>query len=190
MCEDASCLTEPRVVFEADGGVLPVTTEGPDGGFFVWYVTGASGLPAELATGEVMEQGYAAVPAAYADYSDVMVAACDSDGCGEPQYVQPGEDWVAPFRGNLRLFTSDSGNLGGFFHHASLNEPTPQLHLISCENPECSSGDTHALGIAADEWHYRAFDVITSPGTPPKVVYAANGELHLYTCPNETCTTP
>lgn len=189
VCEDASCATDPELVFEVEGGVVPVTTQGTDDRFFVWYVTGAAALPPELATPEAMEQGHAAFPSIYSDYSDTMVASCDSDGCGEPQYVPPGEAWVQPLRSNPLFFTTDDGNPGVIFHHASPDEPTPQLHITICDNPECSAGETHALGVAADERRYRAVDLITSPGTPIRVVYAANGAIHLYTCPDHVCAT-
>lgn len=189
VCEDASCAGDPRLIFVVEGGVVPVTTQGTDDHFFVWYVTGAAGLPPELATPEALEQGYAAIPSIYSDYSDTMVASCDSDGCGEPQYVPPGEAWVQPLRFNPLFFTTDDGNPGVFFHHASRNQPIPQLHVTICDDRECSAGETHALGIAADERHYRAVDLITSPGTPIRVVYAANGAIHLYTCPDDICAT-
>jgi hypothetical protein len=189
VCEDASCASEPQVVFEVEGGVLPVTMEGPDGSFLVWYVTGAAGLPPELVTPEAMEQGDVA-SSIYSDYSDLMVASCESDGCGEPQYVPPGEDWVLAFRTNLRLFTFEDGNTGALFHWESPNEPIPQFHIAVCTDPECSSGETRPLGIAADEMGYRAIDVIYSPGTPPQIVYAANGGLHFFTCSDDVCAGP
>jgi len=188
VCEDASCASEPALVFEVEGAVLPAITDLPDDDFLVWYVTGAPGLPPELATPEAMEQGVSAFPSIYSDYSDTMVASCNPDGCENAQYVPPGEDWVQPFRVNLRVVTFKDGNAGAVFHHASRNEPAPQVHITICSDPTCSNGETRPLNIGVDGGQHRGLDVIIASESPPRVVYTADGGLHLYTCPTTPST--
>jgi hypothetical protein len=190
VCADPSCTSGPETVLELTDSVVPRITDDPGDGFHVWYRTGAPGLPPEFATQEVMEGGPSAAAVAYSDYADAFVVQCDPSGCGEPQYVPVGEDWLLPFSTFLEVFTFADGMPGAFFHAASLDEPVPQLHVTRCDDDMCTSGTTEALGVAIDERSHRFVALDGSPGTPPRAVFVANGGLFMYTCADDTCTSP
>lgn len=186
VCEDASC-DSPPTILNIDGGVFAQTTPGTtDAEFLVWYRTGSEGLPGELITDEAMAEGASAFPAIWSEYSDFMVAACTTAGCADFRHIEVGEDWVLPSGVAFRLFADPDGSTGAFFFHASRAEPIAQLHVTICADLTCTEGTTQALGF--EDILGSPFDVITSPNTPPRLVFTSETGVHLYRCPNESCS--
>lgn len=189
VCPDAHCDEGNHETLVFEGGVFPQTTSGDaEDSFHLWYQTGSESLPIELLTDEALEEGAAAFPAIWSEYSDFLVAPCTPEGCDEPRHVPPGEDWLLPqAAGGFRLFTTGDNTTGAFFNHASRDNPIVELHVTICNDAVCTDGTTRTLGVNAIEgW---LFDVITRPAAPPQVVFRSTDEaIELYNCSADTCT--
>lgn len=161
VCADDTCSTGPTML-TFDYAVGPLTADGTDGNFWVWYRTGPPGIDGDMDASIAL--------AAW----DLMVASCDITGCAEATSVEVGWGMLLAWPRDVRLVSVPDGPLVAAFSYWS-NELCAQPLELAILDPA-----TAQMGAQLGAYHlwYPAFDAVgTDRGVMAVFTSEAEGGL-------------
>lgn len=161
VCADDSCARGPTLV-TIDDAHAPRITTGLDGSFFVWYRRGPREMDGALDVNAILE-GW-----------DLMVASCDSGGCGIPERVEVPWALLSSWE-DAKLVTMPDGNVAAVYSYWSSDDCALLLDVAQLDP---------VLGtVNAEFGHYPGEEIVASEVSPngslAMVILDDAGTLHL-----------
>jgi hypothetical protein len=169
VCTDDTCSTEPAIsTFE--NAVKPRWTMINDEAFFAWYRSGP----------EIVAEGDLNV-SAMLDAWDLMVAECDTAGCGEARQIEVGWDLLQAWGGsstNLRLLQTPGGRVAAIYSYWSSDHCAQLLKVVTIES------QFGTIGTELGTYVGGSFAASVISDTELLLVYqGAEGEVHVIEIP-------
>ncbi len=150
VCTDESCSRGPTIV-TFDDATGPRTTASPDGGFFVWYLTGPF---EELLDGDRDVD-------AIVESLHLMVASCDSGGCDEPRRVEVGWALLHSWQ-ESHLVTMPDGAVAALYSYWAQDSCTQYVDVVVLE-PRLAT-------MKAELGHYPGGPILMSEVSPDGIL--------------------
>jgi hypothetical protein len=169
VCTDDACSTEPAISTFEDA-VKPRWTMIDDEAFLTWYRSGP----------EIVAEGDLDV-SAMLDAWDLMVAECDTAGCGEARQIEVGWELLQAWGGfstDLRLLQTPSGQVVAIYGYWSPDHCAQLLKVVTLE-PQAGT-----MGTELGTYVGGPFSVSVTSDTELLLAYqGAEGEVHIVEIP-------